>query len=244
MAAMMSPVSDGAREVGSPAIRVVVQHPKLRRWELLQQCFSREDGFLVFPCEGPLDRLLLECQRLAPCVVLLEEKCLPRHYSSLSDSTMRLGPAVRVLVLGSQDHPDVSSLLSIGCWGFLRDSASPSELRSAVRALAGGEIWARRRTLSQLLQTSLIQLGPRALTRREMEILRLITQGLTNRQIAEGLCISHETVRWHIRSLYGKIGVQDRLGAVICGKQLLHTNRPPHSGDVLIPGMEVAPKTA
>ena len=232
MAAMKSPLSDGAREVVSPVIRVAVQHPKLRHWNLLQQCFSPEEGFLAFPWEGTLDRLLIECQRLAPCVVLLDEECLPRHHSSLSDSTLRFGSAVRVLVLGSQDHPDIPSLLSIGCWGFLRDSASPSELRSAVRALSGGEIWAPRKTLSQLLRTSLIQLGPRALTRRETDILRLITQGLTNRQIAESLCIAHETVRWHIRSLYGKIGVRDRLGAVICGKRLLHPDRHLPSADV------------
>lgn len=240
----MGAISDNAGEAASATTRVAVQHPKLRHWNLLPQYFGPKDGFLAFPCEGPLDRLLLECQRLAPCVLLLDEECLPRNYSTLSDSRVSFGSAVRVLVLGSQDRPDLSGLLSIGCWGYLRDSAPPTHLQAAVRAIVSGEIWAPRKILSQLLQTSLIQLGPRSLTRREMDTLRLITQGLTNRQIAEHLCISHETVRWHIRSLYGKIGVQDRLGAVIWGKQLLHTNRPPHSGDVLIPGMEVAPKTA
>jgi len=67
--------------------------------------------------------------------------------------------------------------------------------------------------------------SPRKLTRREKEILRLVGQGYKNQEIAEQLFISRETVRWHLRSLYPKIGVQDRLSAAFyatetCGGEL------------------------
>jgi len=211
--------SDKNKEVFPPTTRVAVQHPKLTRRETLQRCF--DSSFLVFPCQGPFETILLDCQRMAPCVLLLDEECLLGADSNLSDSPLSFGLGVRVLVLGRRQPSDLAGLLHLGCWGFLRDDAPPAQLRSAVRAIDDGEIWAPRKVVSHLLQTSLVQLGPRAISRREMDILRLITEGTTNRQIAERLCISYETVRWHIRSLYSKIGVRDRLGAVICGKGLL-----------------------
>ena len=203
--------------------RVAVQHPKFTQWSVLSRYFDTKDGFMAFPCQGPLDTILVECERTAPCVLLLDEDCMKPTQSGASTERVSFGPSIQVLVLGERHRPDVASLISAGCSGFLPDDASPDQLRAAVRAVAHGEIWAPRKTLSHLLQTFLAQVGPRALTRREIEVLRLITEGLKNRKIAERLCISHETVRWHIRSLYAKIGVHDRLGAVIYGRRLLET---------------------
>jgi DNA-binding CsgD family transcriptional regulator len=53
------------------------------------------------------------------------------------------------------------------------------------------------------------------LTAREIQVLRLVARGCRNQEIAEQLFISVETVRWHLRSLYGKLGVHDRLSAAV-----------------------------
>ena len=209
-------------EANSRVTRVAVQHPELREWDVLLRFFSPKEGFLGFPVEGPLDTILVESERMAPCVLLVDEDCLRRATSGEATGKMSFG-SVRVLVLGSEDPCRVTRCLSIGCAGFVAHGAPPAMLRAAVRAVADGEIWAPRRALSHLVRSLLVQLGPQALTKREVEVLGLIAEGLKNRAIADRLCISHETVRWHIRSLYGKIGVHDRLGAVIYGRQFLQS---------------------
>ncbi|MBI3668804.1 MAG: helix-turn-helix transcriptional regulator [Acidobacteria bacterium] len=92
------------------------------------------------------------------------------------------------------------------------------------------------------------------LTSRERDILQLIARGLTNRAIADRLCVTHETVRWHIRGLYSKLGVQDRFSAIVYGKRLLDSESgavpseipnvltPQSSGDA--PQKRASPKAA
>jgi ATP/maltotriose-dependent transcriptional regulator MalT len=73
---------------------------------------------------------------------------------------------------------------------------------------------ASRKTVSTVLQ-SLLFASKHRLTFRETEILGLVANGLKNREIAKRLLISPETVRWHLRTLYNKLGTHDRMRAVI-----------------------------
>ena len=79
----------------------------------------------------------------------------------------------------------------------------------AVKAVLADELWVDRRTLSRIVQNMLhgIRCG---LTPREIEIYGLLAEGLRNCQIAERLFISVNTVRWHLRSIYSKLGTHDR----------------------------------
>lgn len=109
----------------------------------------------------------------------------------------------------------------MGCMGYLPGDSPRSVVRKAVRAIASGEMWAERKAVSQAMKRLILKQLVQDLTAREADILRLITCGLSNRAIAARLCITHETVRWHIRSLYSKIGVQDRFSAMVYGSRLL-----------------------
>jgi DNA-binding NarL/FixJ family response regulator len=121
---------------------------------------------------------------------------------------------VRVLVrMESDDLKIVKKMLQMGCMGLLYGAPRLALLRRAVKAVASGEVWASRRMLSQLIQNCLPR-DDNQLTTREAEILRLIGLGYKNRDIAEQLFISRETVRWHIRALNAKIGAADRRTAV------------------------------
>jgi DNA-binding CsgD family transcriptional regulator len=81
---------------------------------------------------------------------------------------------------------------------------------------AGGEIWAERHLVTRTLQQALTAAGTDALlTSREREILGLLRVGHSNRQIADTLFISPETVKWHIRKVFSKIGAKDRLEATL-----------------------------
>jgi len=195
-------------------ISVIIGGGRLSQWTGLIRCFPKEAGFVVVRCSDSVEEVFSYCQKLNPCVLIVEqpflEKVDPIDFTRLVD----FGRAIQVLVtLSSEDSAPTESLLRMGCMGFLPQGLARSTLRRAARAVASGEYWAGRKLVSRVLQDLLLAESPRRLTPREREILKLIGQGYKNQAIAERLFISRETVRWHIRSLYVKIGVPDRLSA-------------------------------
>jgi DNA-binding NarL/FixJ family response regulator len=156
-------------------------------------------------------------------------------------STLEELPDVDVLVLTSADYlsdldenspavllltDDLSAaaqLMGLPVWGVLSLDASPEELSAAVRALGEG-LWAGS---PALLQT-LLERQPAAmfdegdpivdpLTAREREVLQLAAEGLANKQIALSLGISEHTVKFHLSSLYTKLGATSRTEAIRAG---------------------------
>ena len=111
-------------------------------------------------------------------------------------------------------------------WGILSPDATEDELTAAVRAVGEG-LWVGAPGLVQ----SLIRLSGRRessseeslveqLTAREMEVIQLMAQGLANKQIALSLSISEHTVKFHLSSLYAKLGISSRTEAVTRGIEL------------------------
>jgi len=197
----------------------------------LRRYFTQKDGFILVEGHPPAEQLLAQCQRLAPCILIADEEVLcgvnPPEFASLVD----FGRSVKVLAYGSaQDDRAVQSLLRMGCMGFIEESAPAPLLKRAVRAVANGEIWVGRKLLTRVLQQLLFATRSPRLTRREKEILQLIARGYKNRAIAEKLCISHETVRWHIRGLHAKLGLQDRPGTALFARQYMDGNSEEESG--------------
>jgi DNA-binding NarL/FixJ family response regulator len=121
--------------------------------------------------------------------------------------------AIRVLAIAdSIDDKLCEKLLRMGCVGSLQRRESPATLSRAFRAVAAGELWFPRATLSRVLKGFLVAHDPDRLTSRELEILALVGGELNNQQIADKLFISRETVRWHIKSLHAKLGIRTRRG--------------------------------
>jgi DNA-binding NarL/FixJ family response regulator len=156
-------------------------------------------------------------------------------------STLEELPDVDVLVLTSADYlPDLdenspavllltddlsaaSQLMDLPVWGVLSLDASPEELSAAVRALGEG-LWAGSPALLQdllehhpipMLEDGDPVIDP--LTAREREVLQLAAEGLANKQIALSLGISEHTVKFHLSSLYTKLGVTSRTEAIRAG---------------------------
>jgi DNA-binding NarL/FixJ family response regulator len=130
-------------------------------------------------------------------------------------------PGVRVLVLTAYDEdPYVFALLREGASGYLLKSADPDEFVEAVRKVHRGESVLSPEVTAKVLRQ--IKTGsPQAaaeqvehLTGREIEVLRLAAQGLTNRAIGQELSISDRTVQGHLANAYGKMGVASRTEAV------------------------------
>jgi DNA-binding NarL/FixJ family response regulator len=131
---------------------------------------------------------------------------------------------IPVLVLANTDELDASMLpLAPQAWGILPLEADASSLRAAIHALHEGLVVGPARLLKRLLDGSraspgsIETEGDGALTPREMEVLQQLALGLTNKQIALALAISEHTVKYHISSIYSKLGVMNRAEAVHSG---------------------------
>ncbi len=128
-------------------------------------------------------------------------------------------PNTRVLVLTTFDNDGyVVQALKAGASGYLLKDSQPEAIVSAALAVRSGE-----RVMTQAVADQFLNLMSGAsqkrrydgLTRREVEILRLLGQGLPNKQIAKALKISEKTVRNHISNFYSKLGVGDRSQALL-----------------------------
>jgi DNA-binding NarL/FixJ family response regulator len=100
----------------------------------------------------------------------------------------------------------------MGCVGLVSRDFTAEQAFRALSAVLDGELWLSRKTSSQTL-LKLIREAKYHLTSRESQILSLLGEGLKNHEIAERLFISPQTVRWHLRSLYTKLGTHDRNSA-------------------------------
>lgn len=207
---------------------VLAAGASLLQWKGLQGCFSRAAGFSLLSCTTTADEVLTICDRLRPLILVIDQQFLdqmdPVKFLSFVDERR----SVRVLVKLDQEAPEtVERLLRIGCAGFVGPSLKTAILRRAVRSVAAGELWVSRRLVSKILHDLLFD-KPRKLTERELEVLNLIGQSRSNQEIADQLNISRETVRWHLKALYAKIGVRDRVGAVQYARaQVAIEIRPP-----------------
>ncbi len=168
-------------------------------WELLQcEDISQAQPFWE---SAEASVLLVDLERLSD----LEKAHLGKQIAQFT--------AVRVLAIAdSIDDKTCEELIRMGCVGSLPRRVSPATLVRALNAVVAGELWFPRATLSRVLKGFLVAHAPDRLTARELEILALVGADLNNQQIGDKLCISRETVRWHIKSLHSKLGTRTRRG--------------------------------
>ena len=148
-------------------------------------------------------------------------------------ATRRLGevePEASVIVLTTFDDDEyVFDGLRAGALGYLLKDAPSEKLFEAIRAAARGESFLQPSVASKVVAefTRLARQAPsreetlvEPLSEREIEVLRLVAQGLTNREIAERLFIAEGTVKKHLTSILSKLNVRDRTQAALKGREL------------------------
>lgn len=126
----------------------------------------------------------------------------------------------RVLILTSfSDQEGILAALDAGASGYMLKDAEPDELFSGIRAAAAGESPLAPAAVSALLQARQAGDDPDELTEREREVLALVAQGLSNKQVARRLEISEKTVKTHLTNIYRRIDVVSRVEAVLWAQE-------------------------
>ena len=196
---------------------LVVAGDAQAQWARLKRAFSKCPEIVLIRTTAKEDGVIEECRKLLPCVLLVDFGFIA-ELQSPADFAQKIGfgSLVPVLVLTDRESEEALEILvRVGCRGFMRPESPPWQFRRAVQSVAAGELWAPRKFISNVVRNLLSANNPRKLTAREAEIVTLVSQGYTNKEAAEALCISRETVRWHMRMVYGKLGVHDRLSAAL-----------------------------
>jgi len=171
------------------------------------------------------DEAVEQALQLNPDVVLMDIR-MPRLDGI--ESTRRLlaqrADGMRVLILTTFDHDAyVYESLRAGASGFLLKSAPPRDLAGAIRTVAAGQSLLApeitRRMIEEYVQRPAPASGPpeslAELTPRELEVLQLLAEGLSNSEIAKALFLSEPTVKTHVTRIFSKLDLRDRVQAVI-----------------------------
>ncbi|MER7753391.1 response regulator transcription factor [Kitasatospora sp. NPDC097643] len=216
------PASDQAAE-RPVRVMVVDDHPM---WRDAVSRDLAEAGLDVVATAGDGEEAVRRARACTPQVIVLDLNLPSLSGAEVCRQVVAHDPAVRVLVLSaSGEHQDVLEAVKSGATGYLVKSAGREELLEAVRrtavgdavftpGLAGLVLGEFRRLAAEPAPASASAPAVPQLTARETEVLRLVAKGLSYRQIADRLVLSHRTVQNHVQNTLGKLQLHNRVELV------------------------------
>ncbi|TMB43221.1 MAG: response regulator transcription factor [Chloroflexi bacterium] len=159
---------------------------------------------------------------LRPDIVLLDYRLPDGTAPDAASAIRRARPEAKIIFLTREDSEAVRfAAVQAGASAFIHKSRAAADVVAAIRDVARGKMLITPRTIATLLaKRRAIESQLEALTPREKEVLRLMAEGLPSRGIAAELGISYTTVRTHIRSLGGKLGVHSKLEAIVKAREM------------------------
>jgi DNA-binding NarL/FixJ family response regulator len=173
---------------------------------------------------GDGDKAVELARTMQPDVVLMDIR-MPRLDGLSATAAILREPwasTIKVLILTTFEQDDyVFEALRVGASGFLLKTTSPEDMKRAVRVIAdGGALLApsvTRRVIADYIRRAPPTAPPstESLTEREAEVLKLIAAGKPNATIASELCIGEATVKTHVSRILAKLGLRDRVQAVV-----------------------------
>jgi DNA-binding NarL/FixJ family response regulator len=195
---------------GAP-LKIVVAAKSLENMPDLRKCLKQNIFTCFSPSAGTAADLIIACKKMTPCVLIADALLVSdAELEKISDAA-GFGHSISGLMLVDEDNPALfQKLLRMGFAGAIRRNAGAAMFERAIQAVAEGELWAPRKSVAATVRALLANQSRKKLTSREEEILNLIARGYKNREVAEMLFISRETVRWHVRGINSKLGVHDR----------------------------------
>jgi DNA-binding NarL/FixJ family response regulator len=200
-------------------VMVVDDHPIVRQG-LVSVLEDEQDLEVVGAADSAVEALRV-VHRLRPDVMLLDLEMPELDGVDAIPQLLAASPGLGVLVFTAYDTDErVLGAVRAGARGYLLKGASAEEIARGIRTVHAGGSYLEPRVASKLLaEVSSPRRAAGGLSEREREVLRLVADGLPTKQIAGKLSISERTVKFHINSIFHKLGADNRAQAVALAAQ-------------------------
>jgi DNA-binding NarL/FixJ family response regulator len=212
-----------ASEAGPLSIRILIadDHPIVR--EGLRRLLSLEEDLDVVGEAGDGDTTVTLVEKLDPDVVLLDLRMPGMDGFTALQRLQKLNKRTKVIVLtASEDKNEFVQAMKMGCSGIVLKQTASDLIVKSIRRVYAGEIWLDSHTTAAVMrqfaspseaaaQGALRARDRSPLSQREREIVALVAQGYKNKEMAEKMFISEQTVKNHLHNIFDKLGVSDRL---------------------------------
>lgn len=199
-------------------IRILLadDHPLVRsgiRTEL-----SQHDEFEVIGEALTGDEALTMTRKLSPDILLLDVNMPGMKAVKVLETIKQEVPSCRVIVLTAyKDVGTIFGMLRARADGYIVKDEEPERISEAIDAVSKGQVWISNEVKTKITTTDLLSPSPvgDGLTDRESDVLKLVVDGLANKQIAEKLHITERTVEFHLCNIFRKLGVNSRVDLIL-----------------------------
>jgi len=188
------------------------------------ECLLHETYFRVFECDNSFHELdtLLASKRVDILIACVKGDT---HLQKIR-TIIQAYPKLKVVITGIHDQDIIFAYIQLGVKGHFADDMGQDLLKRAIRVLHQGEVWFDREVSAKVLAMFIGQSVAAnyaaqhpVLSERESEVMECVSRGMKNRVVAETLFISESTVKTHLYKIYEKLGVKDRMSAVLKMKE-------------------------
>jgi DNA-binding NarL/FixJ family response regulator len=192
----------------------VDDHPIVR--DGLASIIATQTDIVCVAEAGNGNDAIVKCREFKPDVIVMDLRMPGMGGVAATTQIHKEFPATRIIVLTTYEgDEDIHRALEAGAFAYLLKDSVRKELLDTIR-----EVHAGQRHISQAAAARMAEHTPRVpLSPRELEVLRLIAKGLRNKEIGAALNIAEDTVKIHIKNLFGKLEVIDRTQAVVMASQ-------------------------
>src|SRR5580693_554640 len=225
MDTMLAPPNDSSeeKEKKKATVRLLIadDHPIVR--DGLKKLLLLEDDFEIVGEAGDGREVLEKVRDLDPDVLLLDLRMPNLDGLGALQALQQINKRTRVIILtASEDKNEFVQAMKLGCSGIVLKQTAPELIVKSVRKVHGGEIWLDSNTTAAVMRQFAVpgEIGGSGsgksrerspLSQREREIVQLVAQGYKNKEMAEKMFISEQTVKNHLHNIFDKLGVSDRL---------------------------------
>lgn len=195
-------------------VLIIDDHPLMRRG--IKQLIELEDNFVVVGDAGSGSEGIELALKTNPELIILDLNMKGLSGLDTLKALRAEGVDARIVILTVSDAKnDVFALIDAGADGYLLKDTEPDMLLAQLKRIAQGEVILSDAVKELVLERNNESDPFYSLTEREMDVLSLVATGLSNKQIANKLFISEETVKVHIRNLLRKLNVHSRVAATV-----------------------------
>lgn len=201
------------------SVLIADDHPLVR--EALHRALEGEEDMEVVAEVGDGEEAVKVASELKPDIVVMDIVMPKLNGIEATRKIKEIAPDIAILILTAYDDDEyVLGLLDAGAAGYILKSARGRDLVGAIRTISSGESVLHPNIIAKLLKRAMMtpakeNKGQELLSERESQILKLVTTGMNNKEIAEKLFLSQRTVKAHLTNIFNKLNVASRSEAIV-----------------------------